>query len=118
MARGDGRQENVVWIAGPSEDAVLASAAQITDEFPHVWTSEWFKRTGLQWQAAREAVRDLPGRLRYEKSFDAYGKPVFRAIIDCPAGDLATFLDTARAHCPDIPDGSSSAIPTFGPVAT
>ena len=69
VARDDGRHENVVWIAGPSENAVLASAAQITDEFPPVWMSDWFRRTGAQWQAAREAVRDLPGRLRSDKSF-------------------------------------------------
>ena len=111
----DGRYENVVWIMGPSEDAVVASAGQITDEFPPVWTSDWFKRTGAQWQAAREAVRDLPGRLRSEKSLNEYGKPVFRAIIDCPESDLLTLLAAARAECPDIPAGTFERNPDLGP---
>lgn len=111
----DGRYENVVWIAGPSEDAVLASAEQITDEFPPVWMSDWFRRTGAQWQAAREAVRDLPGRLRSDKSLNEYGKLVFRAIIDCPADDLPTVLAAARAECPDIPHGTFERHPDLGP---
>jgi hypothetical protein len=111
LAQDDGRYENAVWIAGPSQSAVLAAATQVTDAFPSVWTSQWFKRTGAEWQAAREAVRSLPGRLRSQQGTDGYGRRVFRAIIDCPAEDLAAFLATARVHCPDMPDGSFTRDP-------